>query len=128
MTIFKNTSLKTKLIITIASLVVVGMGTLGTINIIKAKSVAMDLLNSDAKNVLTARSDAIAQWSANKGNIVKSLEKIGNETEALPALVQAAKGGGFDTVYVGYEDKKYVFSSPQNLPSDWDPTSRPWYK
>lgn len=71
MTIFKNTSLKTKLIITIASLVVVGMGTLGTVNIIKAKSVAMDLLNADAKNVLTARSDAITQWSTNKGNIIK---------------------------------------------------------
>ncbi len=46
----------------------------------------------------------------------------------LPVLEQAAKGGGFDTVYVGYENKKYVFSVPQNLPSDWDPTSRPWYK
>ncbi len=103
------------------------MSTLGTFNLIKAKNVALELLNSDAQNTLTARSDAIAQWISNKRSIVNSLTNI-SDAEPLPALVQASKGGGFDTVYIGYNDKRYVFSSPQNLPADWDPTSRPWYK
>lgn len=129
MSIFKNASLKTRLIITIASLVVVSMATLGTVNIIKAKSVALELLNSDAKNISNARADAISQWSSNKGNIISALNSsIVEGAEPLPYLVQAAKSGGFDTVYIGYEDKKFTFSSPQNLPADWDPTSRPWYK
>lgn len=129
MSIFKNASLKTRLIFTIASLVVVSMATLGTVNIIKAKNVAIELLNSDAKNISTSRADAISQWTVNKGNIISALHSsLGEASEPLPALVQAAKSGGFDTVYIGYEDKKFVFSSPQNLPADWDPTSRPWYK
>lgn len=127
MSLFRPTSLKTKLIITIASLVVVSMSTLGTFNLIKAKNVALELLDSDAQNTLTARSDAIAQWISNKSSIINSLTSISDD-EPLPALVQASKGGGFDTVYIGYNDKRYVFSSPQNLPADWDPTSRPWYK
>lgn len=127
MSLFRPTSLKTKLIITIASLVVVSMSTLGTFNLIKAKNVALELLDSDAQNTLTARSDAITQWISNKSSIINSLTSI-SDAEPLPSLVQASKGGGFDTVYIGYNDKRYVFSSPQNLPADWDPTSRPWYK
>ena len=31
-------------------------------------------------------------------------------------------------MYIGYADKRTAFSSPQNLPADYDPTSRPWYQ
>ena len=36
--------------------------------------------------------------------------------------------GKFSTAYFGYADKKYVFSEARNLPADYDPTARPWYK
>lgn len=33
-----------------------------------------------------------------------------------------------DSAYIGYADKKTAFSEKQDLPPDYDPTSRPWYK
>ncbi|MFZ2220776.1 MAG: cache domain-containing protein, partial [Rhodoferax sp.] len=43
-------------------------------------------------------------------------------------MKQAKIAGDVDTVYIGYADKRTAFSSPQNLPADYDPTSRPWYQ
>jgi len=48
----------------------------------------------------------------------------------MPALTQAVKSGFFDTTYIGYQNKKAIFSTPQNLPPtgtrpDGRGTSRP---
>ena len=48
--------------------------------------------------------------------------------DPLPALTQAVVSGGFDTTYIGYANRTAIFSTPQNLPPDWDPTGRPWYR
>ena len=50
------------------------------------------------------------------------------DADAAKPLNMLAKAGNFHTTYFGYADKRTVFSEAQNLPPDYDPTARPWYR
>ncbi|WP_084453134.1 methyl-accepting chemotaxis protein [Roseateles chitosanitabidus] len=83
---------------------------------------------SDALDELAAaRADAIHQWVRTQRDIVLALQPAVSAADPVPLLQQAQKSGRLEAAYVGFADKKIVFNVPQNLPADYDPTSRPWY-
>ena len=127
MSVFVHLSLKQRLIVTTAVLVVMGVAALSTLNFFTVRSSAMSTLTESTAGLAKARADGIEEWVKTRSAVVQSLEPSARTPEPLPALVQAAKSGGFDTTYIGYANKTAIFSTPQNLPPDWDPTGRPWY-
>ena len=128
MSLFSALSLKLRLIITTASLVVLGVAALSAFNFFTVRSSAMATLTESTSGLAKARADGIAEWVKTRAAVVQSLEPATRQSEPLPALTQGVKSGGFDTTYIGYANKTALFSTPQNLPPDWDPTGRPWYK
>jgi len=128
MSMFSHLSLRLRLTITTAVLVVFGVAAVSTFNFFSVRSSAMATLTESTSALAKARADGIAEWVKTRSAVVQSLEPATRLSEPLPALTQGVKSGGFDTTYIGYANKTALFSTPQNLPPDWDPTARPWYK
>ena len=128
MNLFARLSLKARLIVTTAVLVVLGVAAVSAFNVFSVRGSSMQTLTDSTRALADARAAGMAEWAKSRVAAVRSLEPATALADPLPALVQAAVGGGFDTAYIGYANKTAIFSSPQNLPADWDPTARPWYK
>ena len=122
-----STSLRAKLMWSTGLLVLVGLVLQGAISVWGARRSALETL--DAQSVALARAHAagIEQWVDVRHQVVRSFANAIDKPDALAFLQQAEGAGGFDTTYVGYADKRTLFSKPQNLPPDYDPTGRPWY-
>lgn len=76
----------------------------------------------------TSHGMAITDWVSSKTTMISSLEKVALTDDPVPQFLQMAKAGGFSNVYVGYASKTAKFSDPTGVPTDYDPTVRPWYQ
>lgn len=85
-------------------------------------------VESESKAAANGYGRLIAEWVASKRLIVEATTPVANNKDMVTYFQRAAEGGGFDLVYAGYADKRTIFSTPQNLPEGYDPTSRPWYQ
>ncbi len=58
-----------------------------------------------------------------------SMTKVERSAEELQAELShlAANNSDISDIYVGFPDKSFVTASNWDAPSDYDPTSRPWY-
>jgi methyl-accepting chemotaxis protein len=79
-------------------------------------------------NTRTSHGMAIADWVSSKMAIIASLDKVALSDDPVPQFLQMARAGGFSNVYVGYASKTAKFSDPTGVPTDYDPTVRPWYQ
>lgn len=77
-----------------------------------------------------ARSNAtsLGVWVRAKRRVMESVKPAAGQEDPIPALKAAMVAGNFENAYVGYADKRHVFVNAKNLPPDFDPTGRPWYK
>ncbi|MDP2264017.1 MAG: methyl-accepting chemotaxis protein [Hydrogenophaga sp.] len=124
----RHLSIKTRLVLTVAALVVISLAAVSTFNFLSLSATTRTSVNASAQSLALARAEGIAQWVASKAAVVGALLPATQVDEPMPALTQAVKSGFFDTTYIGYQNKTAIFSTPQNLPPDWDPTGRPWYR
>ena len=122
------TSLRGKIVATAGVLVLLGLLMLTATNVLTARHHALDSLNGQIKSLAQSHATGIADWIAAHHQVIKSFASAVSEAEPLKSLQQAKIAGGVDSAYIGYADKKTVFSETQNLPPDYDPTARPWYK
>jgi len=81
-------------------------------------------LSSDVDN----RAFVIGEWVASKARMISSLQDVALTPDPVPMLKQVATAGGFWDIGVGYPDKTAKFTDWPNIPPDYDPTSRPWYR
>ena len=121
-------SLRGKIITTTGTLVLVGLLGLTATNVLTARRHALDSLDSQVKALAHSHAAGVADWVASRQLVVKSFATAVDEADPLRSLQQAKIAGDVDSAYIGYADKKTAFSEKQNLPSDYDPTARPWYK
>jgi len=121
-------SIKSRLVLTVALLVVAGLAMVSAFNFLSLRTTTLASVNASAQSLALARAEGIGQWIAGKSAVVGALLPATRLDDPMPALTQAVKSGFFDTTYIGYQDKRAIFSTPQNLPPDWDPTGRPWYQ
>lgn len=84
------------------------------------------------QEILTSAKDshgmAIADWARGKLSMIASLQSAALSADPLPMLSQIASAGGFINVYIGYASHKATFSDANGIPTDYDPTIRPWYQ
>jgi len=121
-------SIRRKLIVASVGIVAATMMLLTLANLWTANSTTSDSLRGQVEALSASYAESMGSWVASKMQVVKAIEPLAAQAEPIPSLAMLSAGGGFDTTYIGWADKRYAFSSPQNLPADWDPTSRPWYK
>ena len=124
---FRHLSIKTRLVLTVAVLVVVSLVLVSAFNFLSLRSTTRASVNASAQSLALARAEGIGQWVASKSAVVGALLPATRMEDPMPAITQAVKSGLFDTTYIGYQDKRIIFSTPQNLPPGYDPTGRPWY-
>lgn len=113
---FRQLSIKSRLVATVAVLVVVSLAVVSTFNFLSLQSTTRASVNASAQSLALARAEGIGQWVASKAAVVGALLPATQVEDPMPALTQAVKSGFFDTTYIGYQNKKAIFSTPQNLP------------
>lgn len=121
-------TLRWQLIAAATALAVGSVGVVSAINIWIARAAVHDTLASDAAALASARAATIAEFVATARRGIEALLPAVDEPDPVPSLQKVAHTAGYDTTYIGYADKRTAFSSPQNLPPDYDPTVRPWYR
>jgi methyl-accepting chemotaxis protein len=84
-------------------------------------------IQQNLESIATANTFAIGEWAAAKTTAVSATAaelEIGDSR----ALIKSMKNsGGFSLTTAGWQNHTYASSTP-DLPADYDPTSRPWYK
>ncbi|MBB5205880.1 methyl-accepting chemotaxis protein [Inhella inkyongensis] len=78
--------------------------------------------------VARGQAQAIGNWTSFQASILKSLVPAVQLEQPRPPLIQAAISGGLDFAYIGHADKRMLMHKDENLPPDFDPTARPWYR
>lgn len=122
-------TIKFRLILISVSIVVVAMLLLAIANFATTRSSTMEKIEAQIAQLSEGRSSAISEWIKTRRAVVSSIKDNADATDVLPFLKAAQIAGNFELAMVGFADKRIVFSKPQpNLPPDYDPTIRPWYK
>ena len=107
---------------------VVGLLAVTLANYMTARYRALDDLAAQSQSLAQSHAQSIEGWAAAKAGIVKSALAVVQDPEPAKSLLMLQNAGQFQTVYFGYADKHFIFAEPRNLPPDYDPTARPWYK
>ncbi len=121
-------SLRAKIVTAVGILLFLALLILSLTSIFTARQQAMATLKIQTTDLTTAHAQGVAEWVKGRQQVVLSMAAAANEAEPLKFLEQAKIAGGVDSAYIGYADKKTAFSEKQDLPADYDPTSRPWYQ
>ena len=121
-------SIKNRLIGLTFAIVVVTLALATSANYVTVRNHTSEDVTRSLDALARAHAGTIAAWVRTQKDIVEALVPVAGQAEPIPALQQAVKSGRIDTAYVGYADKRIVFSTPQQLPDGYDPTARPWYQ
>ncbi len=122
------TSLRGKIVAITAAVLLLGLAGLSANNIWSARQYALESLASQTQSLAHSHAEGVAEWVAQNQRVVASLATAVGEEDPVKSLVQAAIAGGVDSAYIGYADKRAIFSKPTNLPPGWEPAARPWYQ
>ena len=87
-----------------------------------------EAIDRNLTSVANDHAVAIGEWVAAKTRMISSLQDVVLAPDPEAMLKQVASAGGFFDVGVGYPDKSAFFTDWPNIPSTYDPTSRPWYR
>ncbi|MBC9071303.1 methyl-accepting chemotaxis protein [Thauera sp. CAU 1555] len=121
-------SLQARLIAFVALMILLTAAVSGAVSYYQLRNLLLDSVEREGRGVAAGYVQLVSEWVGSRARQVAALREVALDEDILPWLQRFQQGGGFDLVYVGYEDRRTVFSSPQNLPAGYDPTGRPWYQ
>lgn len=132
-------SIRIKLFISLIGVCVLPMAALGVTSYIESKSILTDKLESTSSQLLREVDRGIEKELTAMGNNVSMLANnydftnIETNPEYAPYLIDFLKGikdnnKNIQTVYMGTVTKDFYRYPKADIGSDFDPTSRPWYK
>ena len=121
-------TLKGQILLVSVGCLVAGLLALTAANYLTARSQAYASLTAQSQALAQSHIEALRDWARSKSLVVASAAAALEDADAAKPLNMLAKAGNFHTTYFGYADKRTVFSEAQNLPPDYDPTARPWYR
>jgi methyl-accepting chemotaxis protein len=137
--VFKT--LKTKLIVLITSLLLVSLAVVQIVGVVETKKIITEDVSKRAKSLVQGLvTDIEGSFAAKESALQQFAESVimqqmlKNPQHAEWSLLNkdfsvfVKNNKDVALVYVGTENKK-MFTTPKvELPADFDPTSRPWYK
>lgn len=110
-------------------LLVSGMGYRTSKNNIKEETLSKIQFQADTYSI------NFDGWLNTQGKVIdelsSDLEKIkGYDNDILTSFLNNKIGNNKEVsaLYIGFKDKKVIFNSSTNIPKDYDPTQRDWYK
>jgi methyl-accepting chemotaxis protein len=121
-------SIRSRVLAACLAIVVCSLVVNAGLNYFVVSSYDNDSINDNLAALANGHDAGISDWVASKTAAVASLEDVALTADPVPTFKQVAAAGGFTNVYVGTADKVAKFSDPTGVPSDYDPTGRPWYK
>lgn len=121
-------TLKGQILLVSVGCLVAGLLALTAANYLNARSQAYASLTAQSQALAQSHIEALRDWARSKSLVVASAAAALEDADAAKPLNMLAKAGNFHTTYFGYAYKRTVFSEAQNLPPDYDPTARPWYR
>ncbi len=121
-------TLKSQVLAIAALCLLAGLVTLALVNYAAARAQAREALAQQSRALARSQADGLRDWMRSKAAIVDVAATAIDSPEPQPILARLKTAGGYLTTYFGYADKRTAFSSPQQLPPDYDPTTRPWYQ
>ncbi|MEC5317955.1 methyl-accepting chemotaxis protein [Brenneria populi subsp. brevivirga] len=111
------------------TIVVLSLAVNTFLNYTVANNANEESIDNTLNAVANSHSQAIGDWVASKMLMISALhDRVLIEPAPVPLFKQIAASGGFLNVYMGYEDKRALFSDRGGIPDDYDPTARPWYQ
>ncbi|MGK5029538.1 methyl-accepting chemotaxis protein [Janthinobacterium sp. MDT1-19] len=119
-------SLRTRLVLICVAIVVLSMLALSVANYITTRSSMLASADQQMQQLLHSQSAVLAQWVDGKKKVMASIVMSAETPDPLRAFQIAEKAGDFAEVFIGYADKRSVFTHP-GRPADFDPTARAWY-
>ncbi|KQR77109.1 chemotaxis protein [Burkholderia sp. Leaf177] len=121
------TTLRSRLIAVCVTTVMFAMLSLIATNYLTTKSRMVDTLDKQMRQLSESDSATIAEWISSRKSVVSSIKQAIAFPDPSSAVKAARTAGGFDDAYIGYADKRAVFSQQRPLALGYDPTKRPWY-
>lgn len=85
-------------------------------------------LRQNLASMTRSSAQGIDEWVKSRSLLLHAFDADSFAVEPLHALRQLETSGGFVLAYIGYPDGRSVFTHDIGLPSNYDPTTRPWYK
>ncbi|WP_144113847.1 methyl-accepting chemotaxis protein [Paraburkholderia sp. BCC1886] len=122
------TSIRARILAASLTIVVLALLINAALNFYVARSFSDDAVAANLESVSAGHVAGINDWVATRAQMINSLQQAGASADPLPAFLDIAHAGGFLNVFVGRADKTSVFSAPEGIPPNYDPTVRPWYK
>ncbi|PHV14223.1 chemotaxis protein [Janthinobacterium sp. BJB303] len=119
-------SLRTRLVLICVAIVVLSMLALSAANYVTTRSSMLASSDQQMQQLLQSQSAVLAQWVDGKKKVMASVVMSAETPDPLRAFQIAEKAGDFAEVFIGYADKRSVFTHP-GRPADFDPTARAWY-
>ncbi len=136
---FKLKSIRSKLLISLISICLIPLILLGAFSYYQTRATLVDKLESTSSQLLREVNRGIDNELTAKGDFVRMLSNninfinIESNSEYLPNLMDALKGvmdsnQNIQNVYMGTATRDFYCYPNVELPADFDPSSRPWYK
>jgi len=123
------TSLKARMVVFVLAVMTVVSVLLCGVAYWKMKESLVESIHGEIDQAALAKVSFVSEWVTTRQAIVSSVLGRFGEGELKPILDQAGEAGHFDDVYIGQPDKTFTqFTKAADVPADYDPTSRPWYK
>lgn len=122
-----RSSIRTRVVCTSIVLVALSIVCCTLANYFIARASLNEAIDRNLASITDNRAVAIGEWVAGKTHMIASLQDAVLTPESMPFLYQIAAAGGFWDVGVGYPNKTAKFTDWPNIPSSYDPTTRPWY-
>jgi methyl-accepting chemotaxis protein len=125
----KSLSVKQKLTFATALVVLVLLSIFSVLNYSQAKNRIVSNVNADITQIGQSLSGFVSDWIGTKHSILASASLFSsNRNNHDQILEQGQKAGDFLYMYIGSDKGEMIMIPKEDLPDDYDPRTRPWYK
>ncbi|HAT32996.1 MAG TPA: hypothetical protein DCW29_19770 [Janthinobacterium sp.] len=120
-------SLRRQLILICVTIVALSMLAVVLVNFFTVRTHTLESLDRQVFQLAEVHAAGITEWVASKQAAVASMKPAAQMPDPMPVVKAAEQSGGFDLSYLGFADKRSVFSQERKRAADYDVTVRPWY-
>ena len=120
-------SLRAKILMISAGIVVAALALTAGATYVIVRDNNVETIQQNLDAIATGHALAIDEWVAAKETMVGAAAAAIVPGDPQGIVRQLQKAGAFPITTAGWQDKSFV-SSKDQMPADFDPTARPWYK
>ena len=120
-------SLRAKILVISVGIVVAALALTAGATYVIVRDNNFETIQQNLDAIATGHALAVDEWVAAKATMVGAAAEAIAPGDPHGIVRQLQKAGAFPITTAGWQDKSFVASKDQ-MPADFDPTARPWYK